>query len=223
MTQPQFTQQPYGYAAPQYAPRPKRPPLSKRQRGTARVAGAVSFSLLTLGWMVSLGAISAVAFVGLFTWIFELVGTADNGRQAGYEEVDAFIRQLELGTWSGWLLVAAGAGVVAMVVGLLVSALILRSSGAARPWAITWAGFGIAIVAHWALGWIPWFLVQLVPGAFPLVDPTGWLWLTAATIAIAILLSCVVAAVIGALAWWWMAHALRAGEPTPAAAAPSAA
>jgi len=221
MTQHQQPQQPYpGYALPQrYAPRPKRPPLTKRQRGAARAAGAVSFSLLTLGWMVALGAISAVAFVGLFTWIFDLVGAVGEGRQEGYAEVEAFIAQLELGTWSGWLLIAAAAGVVAMIVGLLVSALILRSSGATRPWAITWAGFGIAIAAHWLLGWIPWFLVQLVPGFLPIVDPTGWLWLTGATIAIGILLSCVIAAVIGALAWWWMAHALRSGEPVAAASA----
>ncbi len=213
MTQPQYP----SHAVPQYVPRPKRPPLDRRQAGAARVAGAVGFSLLTLGWMVALGAISAVAFVGLFTWIFDLVGATGNGRQAGYADVEAFIEQLQLGTWSGWLLVAAGAGVVAMVVGLLVSALILRASGAARPWAITWAAFGIAIAAHWVLGWIPWFLVQLVPGAFPFVDPTGWLWLTGATIALGILLSCVIAAVIGALSWWWMASALRAGVPATSA------
>ena len=34
-------------------------------------------------------------------------------------------------------------------------------------------------------------------------------------IAIAILLSCVIAAVIGALSWWWMAHALRSDAPVP--------
>lgn len=185
-----------------------RPPLSKREKRGAFWAGAVGFNLLTLGFLLVTVPLVIGAFGAFFAFLFGQVERSGDDLSTGFLAVRGIFASLDFGIIGIVGLVIALVGLVIMVVALFVSRSILRATGAARPWAITWSAFGIAIVAYWLVGWVPALAPQLLSTALNTVGLDGWgnFWTTGL---LGLLLAVIVNAVIGWLTWWWMAHAFR--------------
>jgi hypothetical protein len=217
-----ITQAP-GPAAP---PRPPRPPLESRQKRGAMLAGAVSFTLMSLGFTLFavplvIGLLGAF-FSTLFSWV------ANNNPEDldinGGPAPDDF-EGIIADAWSTflpWLIGAMIIGVIIWILGYLSSLWILRSHRVNRPVAVTWSGLGIAIVGSFLLSalsspvtglfnlWTP----NLDSGDFstpdgvPGIDNVDFAPIIGAGVFF-LLISLVVNAAIGLFSWWWMAHAFR--------------
>lgn len=203
---------PYGYAP--VAPPAPRPPLTRRQRRGALIAGAVALFLLQLGFTV---AIVPVVFVGVVLLAFTITNSLAS-RPADASSWDRFWvdTHIDPAPWIPWLIAVAVAGILIMVLAVLVSGWILRAHGVIRPRGVTWSGIGIGIVGQWIVGGILGVIANLASlGLQQISGGIGSLGGGAAIVAIG---SLVAAIPVGALTWWWMAHAFRA--PAAAAAAP---
>jgi hypothetical protein len=103
-----------------------------------------------------------------------------------------------------------------LVFGFLVSRWILRARGVARAAGVTWAGCGIALVtclvAGIGFGAVFSAIADSMDGSGgagdPFSGPLGGLLSSLLGAG-----SLVFVAGVGALSWWWMAHALRARPP----------
>ena len=185
-----------------------RPALLPRQRAGARLAGIISFLALSVGfWMLSvpLAILAAVAIIGV---IFRAVGRT-SGNPDWYRQALMFIDRLQPEVWIVPLVIVAVVGLVLMVVALFTSVRILRSHDVAKPWPVTWAATGIAIVASWIVSAALSVPLQVVGGG---VDDNS-----AQSLPISIgigllgfLVSIVATAAVGWLSWWLAAHLLRA-------------
>lgn len=198
--------QPYAAQPPMY--RAARPPLSARERRGAFWAGAVGFNVLTLGFLLVAVPLVVGAFGAFFAFLFEQIARSGDELSTGFLAVRGFFASFDFGIVAIIGLVIVVVGLAIMAAALLVSRSILRSHGTARPGAVTWAGAGIAIVAYWVVGWIPTLVIQLLSSALTAAGLDGWTNL-GATGLLGFLLAIAVNAVIGWLAWWWMAHAFR--------------
>lgn len=158
---PSFPQQPYQhapyeqvpqqhpYVPPVYdagPPKPPRPKLTKAAAHRARLAGGIGGGITWLG----LGITQLCAILLLLPVI---VGAVVYGIGFAIEQDGT---SATAGVWSqtlDWLgspwgiVIAIGipAGIVIALVGLWVSARMLRHPGLRRPAGVTWAGFGIAV------------------------------------------------------------------------------
>ncbi|MBG6055072.1 hypothetical protein IWX81_001483 [Salinibacterium sp. CAN_S4] len=185
-----------------------RPPLLPRQRAGARLAGIIGFLVLSVGfWMLSV-PLAILAVVAIVSVIFRAIGRS-SGNPDWYRQALVFIDRLQPEVWIVPLVIVAVVGLVLMVVALFTSARILRSHGVAKPWPVTWAATGIAIVASWIVS-----AVLSVPLQFAGVgiDDNNSQAL-AVRIGIGILgflVSIVSTAAVGWLSWWLAAHLLRA-------------
>lgn len=203
MTAP--TQQPYQPAAG-YAPvAPRRPPLTKRQRLGAAWGGIVGFNLLTLGFSIFVLPLVAALFWSAFAFITTNLVRGLNGSGKGPSIQDFGV---DLGPWIVPGVVVSVIGLALMAVAIVVSLAILKRHGVNRPGGVTWAGAGIAIVGFWLLSWIPALLVQAVSGALS-AGQVGWGQNLGISVTALVSSTLVGNSVIGWLAWWWMAHALR--------------
>jgi hypothetical protein len=199
---------------PAYAPRPVRPPLTARAKRGAAIAGGVGFVLLGLGYaMVALpvGLALIVAFFAL------IVRAASSSSTPGFVGIEQFLLGLDIRPWITPLVVVAIAGVVLMVVAIVLSGRVLAAHQVRRPWAVTWAGIGIAIVASWFVSGITGLFTNVAISGVKWDSPSGGGALIALLVA-----STVVAlasnAVVGWLSWWWMAHAFRPATSATGAA-----
>jgi len=203
------------FVAPQgWQPPPARPALTPRQTAGARLAGIVGYLALSLGFALFGIPVGILVLGAFFAVILDLVRrSVDDPRLGGFMD---FVDRIDLGVWIVPLVVIAILGAAVMVAALFVSARILRSHDVNNPWGVTWAGAGIAVVGGWIVSSIlsvplqfSWSFADTDSGQlFPGVVLIG---------ALSILVSIATTAVTGWLAWWWMAHALRA---RPAAVAP---
>lgn len=215
---------PYGAAAPTpqpYSARPTgyraaRPPLSAREKRGAFWAGAVGFNFLTLGFLLVVVPLVIGAFGAFFALLFDQISRSGDELSTGYLVVSGVFASFDFGVLAIIGLIIVVVGLAIMIGALFASRSILRSNGVSRPWAVTWAGAGIAIVAYWVVGWIPAFALQFLSGALTVAGLDGWTNF-GTTGLIGFLLAIAVNAVIGWLAWWWMAHAFRAAAPVAAA------
>jgi hypothetical protein len=194
---------------PAYAARAVRPPLTaEAKRGTV-IAGAVGFVLLGLGYaMVALPIALAliVAFISLIArWASDSSGTSNDG-------FDQFVSGLNLAPWIVPLVLIVVVGVVLMIAALVVSARVLAAHHVRRPWAVTWAGAGIAIVGSWFVSGILGFITRLVVVGASWGSPSWGQGVTAFLVVSAVI-SLASNAAIGWLSWWWMAHAMRPAAP----------
>ncbi|CAN5126857.1 hypothetical protein BH11ACT5_BH11ACT5_02910 [soil metagenome] len=177
-----------------------RPPLTSREKFGARLAGAVSFLLLTLGWALFSLPIALVVFGAFFALLF-----AGIQRAAGDDGPLGVLQGFDASVWILPLLLSVLVGAVLVVASLFVSRGILRANGITKPWVVTFAGAGISVVASWIVSAILAIPLQLI-GAFSAGDSS-----TPTIIAgiIALVLGVVITAAIGWLSWWWMAHVTR--------------
>jgi hypothetical protein len=194
-----------------------KPKLSGGQRVTAALAGILGFLLHSIGWALIVVALALGSIVN-----FIAVAIRNTGSSTSSEAAARVFRQLSNAVNIGIapLVIAGVIGAVLWVLALFISRGILRRGGHHRPWAVTWAGLGIAVLMSWVLGAIGavvvWIVVQvqiaqatrgLANGSVPKVRQALQPLVDTATVsAIAWL---VLAAVIGWIAWSWMAHALR--------------
>lgn len=209
---PQQYQQ-YAYTPPvQYAPRPVRPPLTKRAKTGAAWAGIIGFNLLTLGFFVFVAPLALLALGSFVIWFVQ------NAQQQGGADVGPdVIRMLENfdpGAWVLPLLIISAVGLVIWFVALIISKSILRSSGAVKPWGITWAAAGIAVVAYWIISTIVSFFSGVISALATGVAQSAGDQLTVRIIltVVSIVVAIVINSIIGWLAWLWMAHAMRPDE-----------
>lgn len=202
---------PPGYQVPAYPPpfqppAPK-PPLQARQKSGARLAGILGFLMLSLGGTMFILPIAAVLFGAFFALIFRSLRTTTVSTDPDFLSLDGFLEGLNLEWLIPVLVIIAVVGLILVVASLFLSARILRSHGVDKPWAVTWAGAGIAVAANGVVA-----SALSVPFSF---FPTGFGRgetdvMVALVIGIAgFLVSVVATAAVGWLSWWWMAHLMR--------------
>ncbi len=205
---------PPGYAAQPPAPRAVRPPLTPRAKRGAAIAGAVGFVVLSIGYALvalCLGIALLAVFIGL------IVRGARSSTTEWYSGIVRVLDGLDLRPFVVPLVLVGILGVVVMAVAIVVSGRVLAAHQVRRPWAVTWAGVGVGIVASW--------VVSGIGGIFTRVGLGGVDWNSSSAgsslvtvLAVSGIFSVALNAVVGWLSWWWMAHAMR-----PAAAIPGAA
>lgn len=216
MTEPNPYPQPNPYqqqptAPVNYATAPKKPPLTPKLKRTASVAGAVSFTVMSIGWGLLSTAAGIGLFAGFFVWVVSLVTASGQGRDAGYYRLMDFIEAVNPAAWILPLVIAALVGIALWVWSVFLSRGMLARAGHSSPWGITWAGAGIAVTASWFVSWIAWLPMQMygfiAPSAFTSFE--GGLTITIVLVAVSLVLNLIITVALGWLAWWWMAHAMR--------------
>lgn len=202
-------------APPGVPPVPRKPPLSRGLKRAASVAGAVSFTVMSIGW----GLIAIALGIGLVAGIVTaLMGAADvsrDGRDLDYRRLAEFLESINPAAWVIPLVFAGLVGIALWVGSLFISRGMLARAGHPSPWGVTWAGVGIAIAASWVLSWVAWLPLQfaglITPDAFP--SSEGGLAITIAMAILFAVLNLALTAAIGWFAWWWMAHVMRPAVP----------
>ncbi len=199
-----------GYIAQPYASRAVRPPLTARAKRGAAIAGAVGFLLLGLGYAMASLAVGLALIVAFFALIVRAASGSGTRENAGFEQ---FVSGLDITAWVAPLVAIVIVGIVLMVVAIVVSGRVLAAHRVRRPWAVTWAGAGIAVVASW--------IVYGILGTFLNLALSGFRWDSpswGSGLVVALIVSAVVGlasnAVLGWLSWWWMAHAMRPATAT---------
>lgn len=158
--QPPFQQ--HGYVPPVAAPRP---PLTKAAAHRARLAGGVGGGLAWLG-------LGVTQLCAIFLLLPVIVGAAVFGvgfaiEQDGTSATAGVWNQTLAWLGSPWgIAIAIGMplGIVIALLGLWVSARMLRHEGLRRPAGVTWAGFGIAIGATMLLSGLGSFTLPFFGG-----------------------------------------------------------
>lgn len=173
--QPMQQQAPAQHAAPTLAPSeppaPPRPPLPRDDAHRARLAGGVGGGIAWLGLAISQAAILLLGLPLLVSAVIFGVGFAISG--GGPSATGGVWPQLAdwLGSPGGIAVIAAiPLGIVVWLLGLWVSARMLRRSGVHRPVGVTWAGFGIAAAANIVLGSLGSVTIGPAFGSIPLLD-----------------------------------------------------
>ncbi|ERG63267.1 hypothetical protein L332_02215 [Agrococcus pavilionensis RW1] len=161
-----------------------RPPLSKADAHRARLAGGIGGGIAWLGLGISQAAILLLALPFIVSAVIFGIGFAlsDGGPSA----TGGVWPQLTdwLGSAAGIAVIAAiPLGVVVWLVGLWISARILRRGGVHRPVGVTWAGFGIAAAANILLGSLGSITIGPAFGGLPFAggpnldfDPSDTYW-----------------------------------------------
>src|SRR5690554_3675882 len=140
---PYASQNPY----PNYATTPKKPPLPQEQKRAASVAGAVSFTVMSIGWGLLSTAVGIGLFAGFFAWVLGIVSASPDARDADYFRLMDFLDTINLSAWVIPLVIAGVVGAGLWVWSLFISRGMLARSGHPSPWGVTWAGAGVAIAA----------------------------------------------------------------------------
>ncbi|HEY8911728.1 hypothetical protein [Lacisediminihabitans sp.] len=195
-----------------YAPRAVRPPLTaEAKRGTV-IAGALGFVLLGLGYAMVALPIALALIVAFVSLIVRWVSASASSRNTGFDE---FVSGLNLAPWIVPLVLIVVVGVVLMIAAIVLSARVLAAHQVRRPWAVTWAGAGIAIVASWFVSGILGFVTRLAVVGVSWGSPS-WGEGVVAVVVVSAVVSLASSAAIGWLSWWWMAYAMRPAVPVAA-------
>ena len=190
------------------------------------LAGAVGFTLMSLGFaLVAIPVVIALFgafFSTLFSWI-----ARNNPEDLPLDQIPApgNLDEIIGDAWTvflPWLIGSIILGVILWILGYFLSLRILRGHHVNRPVAVTWSALGIAIAANFVLSALSSPFSGLVgmwtpdgPGDFDGggtlpnlegVDFAPFIVLGVFFVLLGILLN----AAIGLLSWWWMAHAFRA-------------
>ena len=198
-------------AAPAWQPVPPKPPLTDREKAGARLAGILGYLLLSVGFALVGIPVGLLIFAAFFALIFGILQRANNDPELG--GFTDFIRQVDPGAWILPLILVALVGVAVMVGALFVSRGILRGHGVNRPWAVTFAGAGLAIVASWIASIVLTVPLQFSTSFTSDLDTAVPFGIVLG--ALSVLVSLATTAVVGMLSWWWMAHLMRPASRTP--------
>lgn len=209
--QPASNGQPAPYTPQNRPPRAGRPPLTPRAKSGARWAGILGFNLLSLGWGMFVVPVLLSLFAAFFVFLIGQMGRSSATLNEGYYQLRNFIETINVSAWILPLTLVAILGVVVWALAIFISGRILKSHAVSHPWGVTWAAAGIAIVASWFLGWIGSAFVQIVAAATRAADAPVWVGFVIGGV-VWFVVAIVVNSVIGWLAWWWMAHAMRSAQ-----------
>ena len=188
-----------------YAARPGRPPLTARAKRGAAIAGSVGFLLLGLGFAMASLAIGLALIGAFFALIVRAVSASNTRMGAGFEQL---ISRLDIAPWIAPLVAIVIVGIVLMVAAIVVSGLVLGAHRVRRPWAVTLAGAGVAIVASWITSSVLSAFFSIAMGGFRWDSPSWGAGFFGVLIVSAVI-GLASNAVLGWLSWWWMAHAMR--------------
>lgn len=228
-------QQPQPTRVAQPAPRPPLPPEAAHR---ARLAGGLGGGLAWLGLgIVQVCAVLLLLGLGIPALLLGVVAWQGSARDPGAEIWPAVLPWLGSPTAIA-LMVGIPLGVIIALLGLWLSARMLRRPGLARPVAVTWAAFGISLVAASVVGGIGSAVFSPFAGGMPGFGPVGaggpdgptfdvdagalteWadaervlamLW---PFVVLGGLASLIVPIVLSVFVWWWMAHAMRPAATT---------
>lgn len=175
--------------------------LSAAQRRHAAVAGAVSLGLMTAGIdLVGIVGVQVAFYFGLLV----MFGSLDAGRWSDW----SILSQLGSGgLWGVPTWVFIGGGCVLILGGFASSWLLLRGAGVARPVSFTWASIGVSIIPGFMVTVIAYTIASVVSGF--LQPPEAGDSISVLLFVILLVIDVLVSAAVGALVWWWMAHAFR--------------
>lgn len=127
-----------------YATQTVRPPLTARAKRGAVIAGVVGFLFLGIGFAMASFAVS-FALIGALSALILWAASGSNSRSgAGFGQL---ISRFDIAPWIAPLVAIVILGIVLMVAAILMSGRVLAAHQVRRPWAVTWAGAGIATVA----------------------------------------------------------------------------
>ena len=140
--------------AAQPAQPPPRPPLSSEAAHRARLAGGVGGGIAWLGLgIVQVCAVLLLLGLGIPALLLGVVAWQGSAPDAGAEIWPAVLPWLGSPT-AIVLMVGIPLGLIIALLGLWLSARMLRRPGLARPVGVTWAAFGISLVAASLIGGI---------------------------------------------------------------------
>lgn len=180
---------------------PLRPSLTQRQRRGTLLAGGIGFGLIALGLDI-LGPTftTAVSFVAFLTF----AGGIGNSNHEIYSGgLTKLVSDFSVPATIILTIVAA-----ALILGFLLSRRILRSYGISRPSAVTWSGAGISTVLSGIGSNVVYLVWSGILNIFPPTIQTNQ-DIQLISLASIIVSHVLLAAVIGALSWRWMAHTFR--------------
>lgn len=204
--------QPAPYAPQNWQSATGRPPLTAQAKSGARWAGILGFNLLSLGWSLFIVPVALSLFAAFFVFIIGQMGRSSASADEGYSQLKSFIESVNVSAWVLPLIFVSVVGAVLWALAIFVSGRILKSHAVNRPWGVTWAAAGVAIVASWFLGWIGSLFVQIVTAVTGAANAPLWVSIVVGG-AVGFVVAIAVNSVIGWLAWWWMAHAMRGVRP----------
>lgn len=185
--------------------------LPRRQRLASWIAGVLGLLLIELGFL-------AMIAVVVVAWVLVVVAGVRGYGSVAYDPRLGPAAALEVG-WQAivaapevlgvWFWVFGAGGAVVVVLGVAVSALILRAGRVRRPWRVAWSAAGVSVftvsIVYLALSYLSNVGTKLLPGGN---WPAFRVYLVLALVVVAI-----VTVVVGAGSWWWMAHLLRDRRP----------
>lgn len=204
--------QPAPYAPQNWQPAVKRPPLTPMAKSGVRWAGIVGFNLLSLGWFLFVIPVVLSLFAAFLVFLIDQLGRSSTMSDQGYYQLKDFIETINASAWILPLILVAALGAVVWALAIFASGRILKAHAVDHPWGVTWAATGIAIVANWLFGWVGGLLVQVAAVVTGAADAPVWVGIVIGG-ALGLVVAIVVNSVIGWLAWWWMAHAMRSARP----------
>ncbi|MGM1028929.1 MAG: hypothetical protein ACQEWM_03540 [Actinomycetota bacterium] len=201
-------------------PAPRKPPLTPSAAHRARLAGGVGGGVAWLGLGIAQTCAGLLMLaVGAAAVLLGVVLAFSGGAPEARGEVWP-----ELLQWLGSptaiaLMIGIPVGLAIALLGLWISARLLRHPGIARPVGVTWAAFGISIVAGGVVGGVGGAVLTPIIGALPdLGVDLGSAQLAALDrlvgaalpYAVAVgVVSLLLQTAVSVFAWWWMAHAMR--------------
>jgi hypothetical protein len=195
----------------------KRPPLTRKQKRGTAIAGAVGFAVLNVGLLPAgllfvLGVFSSGAI--LFESFF-----SDKAKPGDVGGLIAQVLSGELhasqASVPAIIAISCVVGAILVIGSIILSIQVLRRHSVNHPVGVTWAGIAIAGVVHQVIVDIALFVGAATSTAVggPEFSSLGF---AAVSIAVVVILD----ALLGWLAWWWMAHAMRSRAVPVEAAIP---
>lgn len=185
-----------GASASKPSRRGKEPPITGGQRASAILAGLTGHLLFAIGWFGISFVILGPLVSGLVNDLLgNLVGDGDA------EQLTSILQRAGALIWLLALVFLVGS-LAFIAFGVLTALLILRRGAVDKPGRVNWTSFVIAAIID-----IPVFLLVLWLATAVTDGSAGLVWLPS-------VLALVLAAVIGVVVWWFMAHVNR-GKPAP--------
>jgi len=178
--------------------KPALPPITAGQRASAILGGLAGHLLFSIGWFGIAFIILGAPLSGLVNDLLRnLLGDVDAA------QLTAIVQRAGALLWMLGLVFLVGSAAF-IVFGILVAQLILRRGGVDKAGRVNVLSFVIAAIVD-----LPVFLFTLWLATLVTDNASGAVFLPP-------LIALVIAAAVGVLVWWWMAHVNR-GPSAPKA------
>ena len=198
------------YAPAPTAPRVPRPPLTSRAKRGARIAGILTLVLVLIGW-------APFAMVMLFVGVVFVAYLAASAF-GGYDPLGDALRGpsryvadtlgVPVGALPTVALVACAVGLVLIVLAIIfLSPQILKRHQVNRPIGVTLSALGVSVVGLAIVNGIAGMVVSAVDRVSG--SAGGISTLSVPAVVTSFVVSIASSAVVGWLAWWWMAYLFR--------------